>query len=285
MKMTKKYTFNDWLDETNFFYSGYVKQIDDTIDLAITGNYPDILKWKNLIDEDEYKKIENAQKEAYDIVVNYHVEKSIQNLIDTISKAPDKKKYLHAKKKNLISEIESFPPYMIEDVYAGGWSKMRIDSVTYHKIMERHNDGLAPEPLQGVSSQYISTFGLHPDEFEQKHITTEIDKHFSLTLMFKELLEIERILNEDDETDTQLQNKETESNQDVLGSITTNGIYQKFHFLYDSGRGMKQKAAYAIVEDWLLNELNLTKEEVKEKWNVTLDVDAFTRSARNNRYM
>lgn len=281
--MIKKYTFKDWLEETNSFYDGYFKQIDETIDLAITGNYPDTLKLKNLIDEDEYKKIEKAQKEAYDIVVNYHVEKTIRNLFDTISKAPDKEKYLQSRKKNIISKIDSYPPNIIEDVYAGRWSKMRIDSVTYHKIMERHNDGLAPEPLEGVSSHQISIFGLHPDEFEQKHTTTEIDKHFSLTLMFNELLEIEKILNEDD-ADPQFPNKESASNQDVFGGITTNRIYQKFHSIYDSGKGMKQKAAYAIVENWLLNELNLTKEEVKEKWNVTLDVDAFTRSARNNRF-
>lgn len=284
MNMTKKYTFKDWLEETNFFYEVYVKQIDDTIELAITGNYPDILKRENRIDEDEYKKIENAQKEAYDIVINYHIEKTIQNLFEAISQAPDKKKYLQTKKKNLISKIESFPPEIIEDVYAGRWSKMRIDSVTYHKIMERHNNGLSPEPIQGISSKFISTFGLHPNEFNLKYATTEIDKHFSLTLMFNELLEIEKILDEEDDVDSQLPNKPKISNQDVLGSITTNGIYQKYHSFYDSGKGMKQKAAYEIIEDWLLNELNLTKEEVKEKWNVTLDVDTFTRSARNNRF-
>lgn len=59
-------------------------------------------------------------------------------------------------------------------------------------------------------------------------------------------------------------------------------IYKRY-WEYRNDRLYTVDAAYGEVENWLLVDLRFTRLEIKERFNITLKKDAFTRSARNQR--
>ncbi|MCC5942985.1 MAG: hypothetical protein JJU37_15685 [Balneolaceae bacterium] len=59
-----------------------------------------------------------------------------------------------------------------------------------------------------------------------------------------------------------------------------NMIWEKYWSLRNQ-ENYTEKAAYHEIEKWLLNDLEFNKEEVKKKFNITLNFESFTRSARN----
>lgn len=68
--------------------------------------------------------------------------------------------------------------------------------------------------------------------------------------------------------------------QSLGQSITKQEIYQRYAGLLE--RKMKPKDAYPLIETWLTVDCGYTVDQVKSLFNVTLEYDTFTRSARNN---
>jgi hypothetical protein len=63
-------------------------------------------------------------------------------------------------------------------------------------------------------------------------------------------------------------------------SITKQEIYKRYADYLD--KDMKPKEAFPLIVSWLTVENGYTDEQVKAHFNVTLEYDSFTRSARNN---
>lgn len=279
--MNAKYTFEDWLNDEEDFFQDYLPSLDETLNFGKTGNYPTSLLQNGEIEQVEYHKIREAQKSAYDLVINFHSEKQLKQLFNSLAQSPNKIKFLNHRKKLIESQLNSTDPEKLDAVYAGEWSALRLDPRSFKKIMERHEKGLEPLPLRGVEENYLGIFGPHPhqDIINSANISIETDKHFKLTVLFHELLAIEKELSKLDDQKIASNYRSDQASE----KTTTKEIYQKYHDLYNDGQGMKQSAAYKQIENWLLNDLGLTKEEIKQNWNISLELDAFTRSARNNR--
>lgn len=65
--------------------------------------------------------------------------------------------------------------------------------------------------------------------------------------------------------------------------ISSDDIWIKYWRLRNNG--IKTEPAFKEVKDWLLDDLNLTKKEVKERFNITLEYQSFTRSANNQNHI
>lgn len=61
--------------------------------------------------------------------------------------------------------------------------------------------------------------------------------------------------------------------------VSKRAIHNRYHQLYDEGRGMKQTEAYQQIGEWLVNDIGFTKEKIKSKFNITMNFDSFTRGA------
>lgn len=80
--------------------------------------------------------------------------------------------------------------------------------------------------------------------------------------------------------DSFIQNVENGNLPKNQNELSAADIFSKFWKL---DKRYKQEKAYDKVEEWLLKDLKYTVEDVKNKFNITLSFESFTRSARNNR--
>ena len=292
MMSEKKYTFEDWVNDQEAGYKTYMPEIDDTDILGKTGYYPDHLKREGKISEDEYQKIKEAQKKAYHLILDYNIKRNISELRQKFENAPVKKQFLEHRRQIIKERISNADEHLLQDVYAGSWNAQLINSFAYRGIMKWQKEGkylkIRPElNIAGFDTARFNFFKKPPDpddelnparfEFFRKPDPDPdieamnqiaVDEHFQLTILYQELIEIERQLN-------------------IIGGekveVSKRAIYNRYHQLYDNGIGFTQKVAYQLIEDWLINDVGLTKEEVKEKFSITLEFDSFTRGARNNR--
>ena len=292
MMSEKKYTFDDWVNEDVPSYDEHIPQVEGIVSAGKTGFYPDVLKTEDRIADDEFQKIKKAQKEAYDHVVGYHINECLAGLKEAYENAPIKKLFLNNRKNIIAEELQKADEKILTDVYAGKWSPYRIDSFSYREIMKRKKEGKTPNKLMGPRPDIYEIVGHVSKQSDLPHFEIDlIDEHFRLTILFSEYVEIQRLLDElDGCTGNNRPRYSSENAQQVELNTSANtklsnmAIYKRYHQLFDDGRGFRQKEAYLQIEDWLLNDLGLTKEEVKVKFNITMDFDSFTRGARNNRY-
>lgn len=79
-------------------------------------------------------------------------------------------------------------------------------------------------------------------------------------------------------TRKKLRHKNSESEKK---DIKKNDIFKKYWGIIDKGK--KRDIAFKETKGWLLNDLKFTVQEIKEKFNVTLEKEAFLRNATNHR--
>ena len=245
--------------------------------------YREILKEKGYLTKNTYDTIRKAQDEAFN-----KVEQALLEFrLETINEQQSNLKFLKIRLQNLITRLEKITEKhgeLLEAHYSRKIFPTQIWGGAYMQII--NNEVPSNFLFSELAKDQIERLGDEPNYIREKKWEWS-EWHYIFERAKIVDLNIEILVNEK-ETEL-IENIFEEHNfsvkQDERNHITTTGIYHKFHELYDGGKGMKQEAAYKIVEDWLLNELNFTKEEVKEKWNITLEFNAFTRSWRNNRYL
>lgn len=289
MTNNSQYTFEDWVNDQEPTYYRNYPDLDETLEFGKSGFYPHILHKSEKISDEEFQKIRNEQKRVYDLVVNYHKQKRLDELQENLNNAPSKERYLKHRKSAIEEELQNADQDILGDVYSGKWSPYRIDSFTYREIIKRENEGKPPEVLRGLKPSFLIHVGPIPDpEMPPDWNTIVIDEHFKLTILYHEFMEIERLLQELEgkiatfnpvTTGGQVEHRDIESTE-----ISKRVIYQRYHQLYEDGAGLKQTEAYQRIENWLVNDLGLSREDIKRKFNITMDFDSFTRGARNNRF-
>ena len=285
----ENYTFEDWVNDQEPTYYRNYPDLDETLEFGKSGFYPHLLHESGKITDEEFEKIRNEQKRVYDRVVNYHKQKRLEELQESLNNAPSKERYLTHRKSAIEAELQKADQDILNDVYSGKWSPYRIDSFTYREIIKREDEGKPPEELKGLAPSSLMHTGPIPDPgMPPDWNTIVVDEHFKLTILYHEFMEVERLLQEIEGkaattvpvgTGGQVEHRDIES-----AEISKRVIYQRYHQLYEDGAGLKQAEAYQRIEDWLVNDIGFSTEDVKRKFDITLEFDSFTRGARNNRF-
>jgi hypothetical protein len=143
--MDEKYTFEDWQqgkiaqDYRKGKIALDVKEGTKRINSCKPGMLPLILYHHGLLSERDYQKIRNAQKKTFFIAVDFTERTLTERFKEKLSKAPNPKKLLDFKIKELRKIINNAPPHIQEAVYSKDWDESGIDLYKYLQIMDPYD--------------------------------------------------------------------------------------------------------------------------------------------------
>jgi len=266
--MTNKYTFEDWLIDEELFTPEYIPEMDDTIEVKKTDSFLVRLLETNQLDRVEFDKIRAAQSKAFNIVKEFHFNKMDEAILNTLASSINKNQYLRKRIGNIEIELNSVNPKMLELVYAGKESYSDINGQVYTEILRRSEQGLDQDRIKNIVLK----------QTENNKATDNTAEYFKALLLVYELERLNHYLHQGNESEVT-----EKSVSEIKSRLTKQDIFKKYHLLYNDGLNMKQEAAYEQIEDWLLNQLGFSEQEIKKQFNITMGFESFTRNARNNR--
>jgi hypothetical protein len=325
MGVKEEYTFEDW--EQGNIARDYRKS-EIYLDVPggkrlVTSCRPGILastlNYHGLISERDYQKIRNAQKDAFFIAVDFTERTLAKKFKEKLSKAPNPKKLLEFKIKDLGKIINSAPAHIQEAVYSNDWDESGIDSCKYSQIMDPYNlysEGIinncsvmihlskpSEVPSDGKNAQSIqSYYKLGPKipkspmfkcgyfEFPPPPIS-ELEKNvqneiYDLTVTYRYLERLRELSKKSkQELEKQFKTNTFDNSQEnkatVRKGLTRDEIFLKAANLKKNGMLVKQM--FQEIKHWLLEDLDFTEEEIKERFNFSLkDPYSFNRLVTKN---
>lgn len=134
-KSNKSYTFEDWAsgkiidDYTNERIDGF-----DDRNLHGEGWLPKELYHKGFISEEEFVKIEDAQRDTYYKALEFNVQSILDKFQNRLNKAPAPEKLIKNKIERYEYEINESPYYVKDKVYSGEWFRTGVNSKAYRRV-------------------------------------------------------------------------------------------------------------------------------------------------------
>lgn len=274
MLNNRLYTFEDWLNEERYTYLAHDEFGGH--EYGITGNYPNELLNSGKITKHEFLKIETAQKEAFNIVLDDFKQQIREQVKRLIINQDTFEEYKLSRVNTINSDIHSL---RLGKAFKGkllrrDWDNTRIDTQTYKKIINRRDNQLGQEHLSGLPlNEYYqrgNNYG-EPGDYQ-----VEKDAYFQALLLS---IEKDYLLN------LNLKGKKEISALDRDGQ--RNAIYELFTSTFNEkkqlNRGFTQKEAFLLLKEKLEYELFFSSAELKQIGVNISSFDSFIRTYRNRK--
>lgn len=252
----QKYTFEDW--KAGKIRDDYVNnEIKDFNDQKLygIGYLPQQLNEQGFITDEEYSKIENAQKETFDLGVKHSVETFFNDFKKELENAFKPAELIKNKIERLKYELEDASNYTLHQVYAGEWSKTGAGYISFLIAKNPEEKGLV----------YLHNMIKTP-----AHNTRTVNHVFVHTIKVRLIDKLESLL----EAEYLNSNNKKEE-------LTREQIFNKAsRYKRD---GMKVREMFKKIRTWLIDDMGFTENEIKKRYDFSLkNPDNFNRVVNKN---
>lgn len=253
----EKYTFDDWKagNIRKSYENNEIEGFDDQHLVGI-GYLPEQLNEQGFITDKEYSKIEKAQKETFTKAVEYAYKTFLNEFKERLENAYKPAELIKNRIERLQSEIDDASNYTRDQIYAGEWSKVGIG----HKSYAIANN---PEEL-GIAY-------LHNTIQTPAHNTRTVNHVFVKTVSLRQKEDLESLL----------ESEYSERPDDIKKKLNRDDIFKKASSLKENG--MNVNPMFEEIKKWLIDDLGFTEEEIKKRYNISLNnPQSFNRVVNKN---
>lgn len=267
MAEKKQYTFEDW--KTGKIYKALKDRSIEGFDYSEVkdiGAFPSDLFEQGFMQNEEFRKIENAQKETFYKGVNQIVKYNLNAIKSQIDNAPYPKEFLETTIQSLSQQIDTYPEKYRKRAYAGHWSKLMI---SYDKHMALNDERLINNPnfmMEFRNSAPVTNKVEQEDTLRFKSEVPTLDNHLMYVRAGIDMLKSLQNMIED--YYTKEEERENLSKMKIL----------KRAYDFKNEKGLSVKESVAEIRVWLIDVLEFSEEEIKEKFSISIsDTDSFNR--------